>query len=252
MMRKFEPKLSWHSFDDDLINQFYRPALENAILYQRKAGFFSSTSFLDIAEEIISMIKKNGRIQLITSPKLSSTDIDIIQKSVENKEELISELCLKKFFDDEDDLKKDFRKLMAYMLVTKIDDRPQLEIKIALTEDGIGMFHEKLGIIYKREGDIISFSGSINETNYAWRKNGENFKAFCNWRGGTDKIAVDDDIKSFTELWEGRRKKVRIFELPNAIKAKLLEVIPKSESEFEEILDKVSAVFCFFIIWSSH
>ena len=241
LTRKFEPKLSWHSFDDDLINEFYRPALENATLYQRKAGFFSSTSFLDIAGEIISIIKKRGRIELITSPKLSSSDIDIIQKSVIDKEKLIEEMCLKKFFeDDEDELKKDFRKIMAYMLVTKINDKPLLEIKIALTEDGIGMYHEKLGIIYKQDDDIISFTGSINETSFAWKRNGENFKAFCNWRGGTDKLVVDDDIRSFKELWEGKRNKVRIYELPKAVSEKILEIIPKSESEFEEIIQSLA------------
>ena len=79
-MDRFEPKLSWNSLKDDLVEEFYRPALKDATLYQRKAGFFSSTTFMEITNEIVSMIKKNGRIQLITSPKLSSADIEIIEK----------------------------------------------------------------------------------------------------------------------------------------------------------------------------
>ena len=192
---------------------------------------------MDIANEIISMIEKKGRIQLITSPKLSSADIDILQKSVEQKDNLISELCLKEFFDDQDEIKNDFRKLMAYMLVNEIDEHPQLEIKIAFTEDGQGIFHEKLGIIHKTNDDIITFSGSVNETNYAWNKNIENFKAFCSWREGTDKQAVEDDITSFNDLWEKREKKVHIFDLPKAVKEKLLEIRPKSAIEFKEIFE---------------
>ncbi|EIJ65027.1 type III restriction enzyme, res subunit [Candidatus Nitrosopumilus salaria BD31] len=238
-MERFEPKLSWSSLKDNLIQEFYRPALKNAKLYQRKAGFFSSTSFMDITNEVISIIEKKGRIQLITSPKLSSTDIEIFQKSVEDKDTMISELCLKGLFDDQDQTKNDFRKLMAYMLVNEIEGHPQLEIKIALTEDGQGIFHEKLGIIYYTNNDIITFSGSVNETNYAWNRNIENFKVFCNWRGDTDKQAVDDDISSFNDLWEGNETKVRIYDLPQAVKEKLLETRPKSDEEFKEIFDRV-------------
>lgn len=238
-MERFEPKLSWNSLKDNLVEEFYRPALKDAILYQRKAGFFSSTTFMDITNEIISMIEKNGRIQLITSPKLSADDIDILKKSVEQKDNLISELCLKEFFDDQDETKNDFRKLMAYMLVNEIEGHPQLEIKIAFTEDDQGIFHEKLGIIHNSNGDIITFSGSVNETNYAWNKNIENFKAFCSWREGTDRQAVEDDITSFNDLWEEKEIKVHIYDLPKAVKEKLLEIRPKSDTEFKEIFDRV-------------
>ena len=238
-MERFEPKLSWNSLKDNLILDFYRPALKHAILYQRKAGFFSSATFIDITSEVISMIKKNGRIQLITSPKFSASDIELIQKSVEDRDKLIADLCLDEFFDD-DSTKQDFRKLMAYMLVNEIDGKPQLEIKIAFTEDGQGIFHEKLGIIYGSDDDIITFSGSINETNHAWNKNIENFKAFCNWKGSTDKQAVKDDVASFTNLWEGRESKVRIYDLPKVVKKKMLEIRPKSNDEFEEIFQRVS------------
>ena len=238
-MDRFEPKLSWNSLKDDLVRDFYRPALKNAIFYQRKAGFFSSTSFMDITNEIITIIEKKGKIQLITSPKLSSSDIEIFQKSVEEKEKLISELCLKELFDDQDETKNDFRKLMAYMLVNEIEGHPQLEIKIVLTEDGQGIFHEKLGVIHNLDGEIITFSGSVNETNYAWNKNIENFKAFCSWRGGTDKQAVDDDVSSFNDLWDGRETKVHVYDLPKAVKEKLLEIRPKSDIEFKEVLERV-------------
>ena len=132
-MDRFEPKLSWNSLKDNLVQEFYRPALKDVKLYQRKAGFFTSSSWMDVTDEIISLIEKKGRVQLITSPKLSSSDIEIIKKSVENKEELISELCLNQLFDDHDETKQDFRKIMAYMLVNQVDGHPQLEIKMAIS-----------------------------------------------------------------------------------------------------------------------
>ena len=72
------------------------------------------------------------------------------------------------------------------MLVHQVHGKPQLEIKIALTENGNGIFHEKLGIVHYANEDIISFVGSINETGSGWTKNFENFKVFCNWKDETN------------------------------------------------------------------
>lgn len=51
----------------------------------------------------------------------------------------------------------------------------RLEIKIAFLEDDnmIGMFHEKLGLMYDAEDNIIAFSGSMNESANAFTKNYE-------------------------------------------------------------------------------
>ncbi len=238
-MDRFEPKLSWSSSKDNLIDNFYRPVLKNAILYQRKAGYFSSTSFIDITREIIELIERKGRIQLITSPNFSSHDKQILEKSISEREKIVSELFMADLHDDPDGIKQNFAKLMAYMLVNEIEGHPQLEIKIALTDDGKGIFHEKLGIIHYQDNYVISFSGSVNETVSGWTKNIENFKVFCSWNDNTNKQAVEDDKKSFNNLWYGDEPNVRIYDLPTAIKAHLLKISPKSDVEFQETLDKV-------------
>ena len=235
----FEPKLSWNSLNDNLIEEFYQPALKNAVLYQRKAGYFSSTSFVGITREIIELIEKKGRIQLITSPNFSSYDKKIFEKSIEEKEKIISELFLEDLRNDPDETKQNFAKLMAYMLVNYIEGHPQLEIKIALTENGTGIFHEKLGIIYYSKNDLISFSGSVNETISGWTKNIENFKVFCSWKDETNRQAIEDDKKSFSDIWNEKESNIRIFDLPTAIKEHLLKISPKSDQEFQETLEKV-------------
>lgn len=170
-MNRFEPKLSWSSSNDDLITCFYRPVLKNAVLYQRKAGYFSSTSFVKITQEIIELIERKGRIQLITSPNLSTADKRVIESSIEEKERIISESFLRELSHDAEGANFDFVRLMAYMLVNEIDGHPQLEIKIAMTNDGEGIFHEKLGVVHYSGDDIISFAGSVNETISGWTKN---------------------------------------------------------------------------------
>ena len=239
MQEPFEPKLSWNSINDNLIEDFYRPMLKNSTLYQRKAGYFSSTSFIIISKEIIEFIENNGRIQLLTSPNFSSHDKDLLEKSTIEKEKIIAESFFTDLQDDPENIKYHFSKLMAYMLVHQVHGKPQLEIKIALTENGNGIFHEKLGIVHYANEDIISFVGSINETGSGWTKNFENFKVFCNWKDETNKQAIDDDQKSFDNLWNNNEPHVKIFDIPIAVKNHLLEISPKSDKEYKETLNKI-------------
>ena len=104
----------------------------------------------------------------MTSPNFSSHDKDLLEKSTIEKEKIIAESFLTELQDDPENIKYHFSKLMAYMLVHQVHGKPQLEIKIALTENGNGIFHEKLGIVHYANEDIISFVGSINETGSGW------------------------------------------------------------------------------------
>ena len=240
-MYDFEPKLSWFSADtDNLTQDFYRPALKNAVLYQRKAGYFSSTSFAGIVNEIIDMIKRNGRIQLITSPNLSTIDKSILKESVENREKMFSEIFLDDLINDPDGVKQHFAKLMAYMLTNMIDGKPQLEIKIALTLDGQGIFHDKTGFIQLMDGKEIGFQGSVNETSSAWNNiNTENLVVFCSWKDDTHKNGIKDIKNNFENIWNGKAARVRIFDLPTAVKNHLLKISPKSTIEFQNTFKKI-------------
>ena len=50
--------------------------------------------------------------------------------------------------------------------------------------DKSGIFHSKIGIFTDLEDNIISFSGSVNETFSGWVSNVEDFDVFCSWKDG--------------------------------------------------------------------
>ena len=178
--RKFNPKPTWNSRGgDDLIEDFYKPSLKNCNLYQRMSGFFTSTSFTHVAQEILDFIERDGKIELITSPNLSTMDKETIEKSIDDPEQFISAMFFDDLKKDIDNSKIDFAKLMGYMLT-----HDKLEIKIALPKDGIGMYHDKIGIMHFDSGDDkISFAGSANETSAAWKFNSEQLEVFTSWGG---------------------------------------------------------------------
>ena len=242
MERKFEPNLTYDSFTDDCVNDFYRPALKNCKLYQRSSGYFSSTTFAHVAKEILEFIEAKGKMELIASPMMSESDIKILEQNDSERKKILSIFFLETLKNDPDNLKLQFSKLMAYMLTNKIDGKPQLEIKIAIPTYGPGIYHQKIGIMHYDNGERIAFSGSINETGMGWKGNKENFTVFKSWGNDTHVQGIVDNQRIFNNLWGGSDKEILIFDLPEAVKKHLLKIRPKSDAELKETIEKVKKI----------
>ena len=66
-----EIKSGYDSGFDDILNEFYIPVLEETKYYKRIAGFFSSSSLSVAARGITRLIKNEGHMDLLVSPKLT-------------------------------------------------------------------------------------------------------------------------------------------------------------------------------------
>ena len=88
-----------------------------------------------------------------------------------------------------------------------------------------GLFHIKVGVLEDDQGDIITFSGSVNETASAWVRNIEEFKVFKYWEPG--KIgSAQIDINKFENYWTGSPSRVKITDLPIAVADKIVKRAP--------------------------
>ena len=87
-------KYTYRTSDDDVINDFLVPCLNQCVMYKRAAGFFSSTALVKLSQGISGLIRNNGKMKLVVSPDLSNDDIEAIKKGYENKEELITKRLL--------------------------------------------------------------------------------------------------------------------------------------------------------------
>lgn len=202
---------------NQLLDNFYIPVLENSKKYFRIAGFFSSTSLSVAAEGIEGLIKNDGKMYLLISPELSEEDFSIISKSekLENDAFLFSDFAL--------DAKEDNLKALAWLL-----GNGRLEIKIVVGKKSRNsLFHQKVGIFFDDEGNILSFSGSINETAQAWINNIEEFKVFRSWNSGQIEY-LQADLNKFSSYWKNERKDTAIvFDLPSSIKEKIIQIRPR-------------------------
>ena len=227
-MRDFEPKPGWNSVDDNIVNNFYKKALTKCARYDRLTGFFNSNAFAVVIREVLDFVERGGRMRLVTSAEFSQADLGVIVNSMEDGLIKKVEAAL------EDDIGRKCLAVFGHMLSNNIDGAPQLEIKILVPKRG--MFHPKVGVFTMHNGDVISFSGSVNETGMGWAGNVEEFKAFCSWK---DKEFVDIDASNFQKFWNDRHPDIRTYDLPRAVREKILKAKAESEDEYRALLGEL-------------
>lgn len=84
----------------------------------------------------------------------------------------------------------------------------------------IGMFHEKLGLMFDREGNIIAFSGSMNETANAFSSNYEAVDVFTSWTQDAERVY--NKQAAFNAMWEDYEPSLRVLEFPD-VNAEILK-----------------------------
>ena len=228
-------KETYDSDEDHILNDFYIPILSQSTRYDRLAGYFSSTALASSAKGMAQFLRNGGKMRLVTSIQITSEDQQAIKKGLATPEDVISSTMFKDL-DLEDHLKRDYVGALAWMLA-----KETLEIKVVvpLSDDGSfhtkaldhsSIYHQKIGILQDRNGNIVSFSGSINETGKAWNENVEEFKVFCSWKLGQNKYG-SKDMKRFEKFWHGQSNRAQVFDLPTAIRERLIKSAPESEDE---------------------
>jgi len=229
-------KISYSSNTHNPIADFYIPALECAIQYDRKAGFFSSAILSKVARGLGAMLHNQGKMRLIMGCQFTPQDVQAIAQGYTLRDALLTRL--------DADLKppENFVQLKHFEILSWLIQNSYLDIKIAiplqanqLPEDSIQqldpqhIFHEKVGIFTDNNGDQLAFSGSNNESISGWEGNVESFHVYCGWEGGRELDRVQEEISRFEQLWYNISPNVRVFEVPEAVQKKLLRYTPATK-----------------------
>lgn len=226
-------KQEYRSPQDNIVQDFYIPVLENAVSYRRSVGFFSSSALIEISKGICELAKKGGKIELVASPYLSAEDEIAIRKGYENRTKIIENALLHGLkTEPENFFEKERLNLLANLVESGV-----LNIKIAFTENGssVGMYHEKLGLVEDSDGNKIAFSGSMNESENAFTKNYETVDVFCSWKSTDEKARVIQKETAFAAIWGNFDEKLKVLHFSSIDKA-ILEKYKRGTADFE--LDK--------------
>lgn len=202
-------KTEYRSLLDNVIKDFYIPVLRQSVLYKRAVGYFSSSALLELSAGICGLVENGGTIQLIASPRLTVEDVEAINDGIKRRDKVIEDALLRELHEPRGKYEEARLNLLSNLIATK-----RLEIKIALLETNskIGLFHEKVGLMYDKENNIIAFSGSMNESANAFIINYETIDVFASWTKDEDRVFTKH--LAFDAMWHDYEQSIKVIEFP--------------------------------------
>lgn len=196
-----------------LSHVFLKERLADARGYRRIAGYFRSSIFELVAEEIAGIDK----VQIVCNSDLDPRDIAIGKAS-----RLARETALKEKWnegaDDIDSLLHRTRYKQLYELLRN----GRVEVRVVSSTDA-PFLHGKAGIIESRDDSKSAFIGSLNETREGWK---EHYEIVWEDRSPEGIAWVEDEFK---HLWD------RSVPLPDAIVEEVGRLSRKIEVELEDL-----------------
>lgn len=230
-------KLSYISYgEDNIASSLIIPALKYTKLYRRSVGFFSSSVLQIIGSGINYLVKNNGKIQLIISPRLSLSDTEAIEAGYRERENIIGNSFSKEFQEELDKMDNHYLKMLAELIA-----KEYIDIKLAVSRNEncnkIGIYHDKLGILEDLDGNYIVFYGSANSTKNGYQDNYEKVRVVKSWVEGQLE-SVNDELDEFESLWNGTNPFVNIYNYSEAAKHDVVEVIERRK-QYKRSLDPI-------------
>jgi superfamily II DNA or RNA helicase len=176
--------------------------------YDRAVGFFNSAIYVIAWPSLKEFVERHGKMRLICSPVLQTSDIDAIEEGYSERLEQ----------ENSERLRDDIR----YMLATPHLQKPAtvlatlialdvVDIRIAFMKRSVRherLFHDKLGIFYDAFGNTLAFKGSMNETWSGLSADGnlESVDVFLSWEHAREASRVKENEVYFNALWENKYK----------------------------------------------
>lgn len=219
-LRDVKIKQFYDSDRDNPLHDFYIPVLSVATSYKRITGSFSSGILAKAARGIAGLISNGGKMQLLAGVEVNERDFNAMKEAIDTPDKFINDLIEKEVGDIAVFLHDDYVEALSWMLANGL-----LEIRIGVVPPG-NLSHMKVGIIQDAEGNQLSFSGSNNETPSGWEHNIEEFKVFRGWVEG-EAAYFEGDVNKFSELWEGRGQRIKVFNLPSAIQEGIIKSVKR-------------------------
>ncbi len=238
-LKEYNWDTRYSSATHNLIEDFFIPALARSKSYYRIAGYFSSTSIAAALRGVSAFVKNGEKMYLVIGSELTQADADAINKGIVEMKDYLEQKwdeCIK---DLSNDIIRNRFEALSWLIANN-----KLEIRIGVNKDSKGnylsadvsKFHEKILIFEDYDGNRIQIDGSINETWKAWKENRESFCVHKSWIDGNE-IFIETAKKNFDKVWLNLDDTCEVMDLPEAIKKKILSIIPKNKPSVEDEID---------------
>ena len=204
---------------NDLLGEFYAPCLDNATSYDRAVGYFRSSVLLLAARPLADFAVRHGAIRIVCCPELTKDDIDAAEKGYQWRDS-IRDALIRQI----DQALADAVGELAMVFLATLIAVGSLDIRIAFRPGFAGIFHDKVGLFADLDGHTVSFTGSANETAFAWNVAGnhELFDVFRSWTADANRVAQHRTY--FDDVWRGVEPGLEVIDFPAIARDRLVEV----------------------------
>src|SRR5690348_2970836 len=86
MLNDLDLQHDYRSGRDALLDDFYIPCLQEAQIYDRAVGFFSSSLLHVVAVAYSDFVARGGHMRLVCSPALHPNDFDAMKSGMERSQ----------------------------------------------------------------------------------------------------------------------------------------------------------------------
>ena len=204
--------------DDNLADDVLVPCLSAADTFDCMVGYFSSRSFAQLAPGLATFLKDPRRkLRLIVSPFLTQTDREALERGAKSATQIIAESVESLLLSEEGIVSHTLR-CLSYLIAHN-----RLVMKIALMKDA--QFHLKAWIV-TRSGEGLAAHGSGNFTEAGLVKNYEQVTISRSWIDTNQNHIVTVLQDKFATLWGSKEPSCRIYDLPDAIRDRILRDYP--------------------------
>lgn len=225
-LRELDLRIGYDTADKAL-REFYVPALSRAIRYDRSVGYFRASALAVAARGVSRFIAGGGTMRMLVGAEFGADDAPALRGVQEVPNELAERLRSALVPDDE--IAQRRLEVLAWLAR---EGRLHIRVAVAVGHDGepvppgdvVPYFHEKIGLLYDRRGDGVAFQGSVNESASGWTRNFESFSVYRSWDASADYFALW--ARKFQERWNGNVPGFRVFELPDAVRERLVSFAP--------------------------
>lgn len=216
MLREIKIKEVYNSEDDNILEDFYIPALQNSVTYDRAVGYFDAKVLTAAARGLACFVDNGGKIRLIVGATLTEEEYEAIANGYNEREikEKLGQALSDSINEYEGDLFDNQLNILSWFI-----ENNRLDVKIALRRGGI--YHEKIGIMTDKNGDSIVFQGSANETRNALSPyNYESINVFKSWLPEFSGH-ITPHVTKFESLWNDHAKNTKVFNFTDITKSVL-------------------------------
>lgn len=234
--------------DHALLDELYVPALSRARRYDRCCSYFNSgalaaaaAGFGELIQHLLLLSEAAPRpaIRLVVNEQLERPDVQAMLERGDSGP--LEAKLLAGLVAPEDALVTDKIVMLGWLVREGF-----LDLRVGVMRNGGAIVHGKFGLVYDDAGEAVVFAGSGNETAAGLHGNYEQVEVSVSWDAASDarfdpmhhatldRARLVNYEHEFTRLWESRHPYVATFDLPTAVRERLVNFAPSTAPKATE------------------